>query len=58
MERIVPKIINVNKYIERIVERLVEVPHLLKEIEVVKELHERNIPGPEKTNTAVKTVNL
>lgn len=53
-----PKIINVNKYIERIVERLVEVPHLLKEIEVVKELHERNIPGPEKTNTAVKTVNL
>ena len=31
---------------------------MLKEIEVVKELHERNIPGPEKTNTALKTVNL
>lgn len=53
-----PKIINVNKYIERIVERLVEVPHLLKEIEIVKEMHERNIPGPEKTSTTLKTVNM
>jgi hypothetical protein len=58
VDRIVPKIINVNKYIERIVERLVEVPHFLREIEVVKEMHQKNIPGPEKTTTALKTVDL
>lgn len=39
-------------------EKLVEVPHLMREIEVVKEMHEKNIPGPMKTNTALKTVNL
>jgi hypothetical protein len=58
VDRIVPKIINVNKYIERIVEKLVEVPHLMREIEVVKEMHERNIMGPMRTTTNLKTVNL
>lgn len=58
VDRIVPQIINVNKYIERIVEKLVEVPHLLREIEVVKEMHERNVPGPQNTNTVMKTVDL
>ena len=38
--------INRNKYIQKIVERLVEVPHFLREIEIVKEMHEKNIPGP------------
>jgi hypothetical protein len=30
VDRIVPKIISVNKYIEKIVEKLVEVPHFLR----------------------------
>jgi hypothetical protein len=30
----------------------------MREIEIVKEMHEKNIPGPMKTNTALKTVNL
>lgn len=39
-------------------EKLVEVPHLIREVEKVAEIHERNVPGAENTNTAVKTVNL
>lgn len=39
-------------------EKLVEVPHLMREIEVIKEHHERNIPGPEKSSTALKTINV
>lgn len=38
MEKIIPQLINVNKYIQTIVEKIVEVPVIMERIkEVVKE---------------------
>lgn len=60
IEKIKPYIVNVNKYIERIVEKLVEVPYMLKETNLQTLKQENMIPG-DKThtkNTEVVEVNI
>lgn len=46
IEKVKPYIVNVNKYIERIVEKLVEVPYLIKETNLQDLRVENVVPGP------------
>ena len=48
VEKVKPYIVNVNKYIERIVEKLVEVPYLLREANIQDLTKEVCVPGPER----------
>ena len=48
VEKVTPHIINVNKYIERIVEKLIEVPYLLRETQVQDLVRTKPQAGPQR----------
>lgn len=58
IEKVKPYIVNVNKYIERIVEKLVEVPYLIKETNVEELVQETVVPGPERHTKDTEVVEM
>lgn len=58
IEKIKPYIVNVNQYIERIVEKLVEVPYLLKETNLQEMVKAQIEMGPERHTKDTEVVEL
>lgn len=45
IERITPKLINVNRYVERLVDKIVKVPHLLRQTQIQQVKLEQQVAG-------------